>query len=65
MNAINGAEKEGLLVEEGTVVVPTGVCRPHGYPPGPGGPPPPPPPPSCGPPPQQQKYSNPYYYQDV
>lgn len=65
MNAINGAEKEGLLVEEGTVVVPTSVCRPHGYPPGPGGPPPPPPPPSCGPPPQQQRYSNPYYYQDV
>jgi hypothetical protein len=62
MDAIHAAEQEGLLVEEGTVVVPISVCRPAGYLQGPGGPPPPPP--SCGPPPPP-KYPNPYYYQDV
>jgi len=67
MAAIREAEREGRLVEEGTVVVPASHCKPYGYPQAPGGPPPPPPPPppSCGPPPQRQ-YANPYfYYQDT
>jgi lysophospholipase L1-like esterase len=59
---INQAERERRPVREGTVVIATPTCRPHGQP-GYWGPPPPPPP-SSGPPPPPTNPGT-HYYQDV